>query len=408
MTKILGITGIRSDYDLMSGLYRRLARQPGVDFQVLVGGAHLSKTYGYSVDLIKADGIAVLAQIESLLDADSPSARLKSASIMLQGTVDVVAAWRPDVMLYAGDREEVWMGGLLGNYLDIPTVHFYGGDHTDSWHIDNPVRHATAKLSSFHMVAAEEHKQRLMALGEQACRIRVVGSLALDNFRTPELAERIAFGSGSVPSWRSLGDYALMLFHPDPSELAVAADMCRNILLELKQAGLGACVGYPNTDAANKEIIRVFSEFQDESRFIFYPTLERTKFISLYKHAQLIIGNSSSGIIEAAAIPIPAVNVGHRQRGRLAGQNVIFVDAGRESVRNGIAKALDPTFRASLTGMDNPYGDGYSCDRAFDALMALDFARLLHKAEDPLLGQQSRSATGKRTLNSPEKSAARG
>jgi UDP-hydrolysing UDP-N-acetyl-D-glucosamine 2-epimerase len=384
MKKVLGLTGIRSDYDLMSGLYRRLAREGDVDFKLLVGGAHLSKTYGYSVDLIVADGISVLGKIESLLDADSASSRLKSASIMLQSAVDLVTGWKPDVLLYAGDREEVWIGGLLGNYLDIPTVHFYGGDHTDSWHIDNPVRHATAKLSTFHVVAADEHRKRLMALGEPEWRIRLLGSLALDNFQYPEVAERIAFGTGSVPSWRNLGDYALMLFHPDPSEQAIAAEICRNILQELKHAGVGACVGYPNTDAANKNIISVFSEFRDEPRFIFYPTLDRTKFISLYRHARFIIGNSSSGIIEAASLPIPAINVGERQRGRLAGRNVIFVSGDRQAVRRAIATALDPAFRASLAGMSNPYGDGHSCERAFDFIMSTDFSELLHKTEDPL------------------------
>ena len=138
MKKMLGITGIRSDYDLMSGLYRRLAADPAVDFRLLVGGAHLSKTHGFSIDLIREDGIPILATIESLLDADSTSSRLKSASIMLQSATDIVAAWKPELILYAGDREEVWIGGLLGNYLEIPTVHFYGGDHTKSWHIDNP------------------------------------------------------------------------------------------------------------------------------------------------------------------------------------------------------------------------------------------------------------------------------
>jgi UDP-hydrolysing UDP-N-acetyl-D-glucosamine 2-epimerase len=384
MRRVLGITGIRSDYDLMSGLYRRLARDAAVDFKVLVGGAHLSKTYGYSVDLITADGLSILGRIESLLDADAASSRLKSASIMLQGAVNLVNAWRPDVLLYAGDREEVWIGGLLGNYLDIPTVHFYGGDHTDSWHLDNPVRHATSKLSTFHIVAAEEHRQRLLALGEPDWRIKVVGSLALDNFQSPEVAERIAFGTGSVPSWRTLGDYALMLFHPDPSEHDIAADICRTILQELREAGLGACVGYPNTDAANKDIIKVFSEFREEPRFVFYPTLDRMKFISLYRHARFIIGNSSSGIIEAASIPIPAVNVGERQRGRLAGRNVVFVERDRQSVRRGIATALDPRFRAALAGMVNPYGDGHSCDRAYEFIMTTDFARLLHKTEDPL------------------------
>src|SRR5215469_380627 len=185
MKRVLGITGIRSDYDLMSGLYRLLATDPTVDFRLIVGGAHLSKTYGYSLDLIRADGIAVLAAIESLIDSDSFSSRLKSGSIMLQSAVDVVAGWRPDVILYAGDREEVWIGGLLGNYLEIPTVHFYGGDHTDSWHIDNPVRHAVSKLSSFHVVPTQEHRLRLLAMGEPDSRIRVLGSLALDNFRPP-------------------------------------------------------------------------------------------------------------------------------------------------------------------------------------------------------------------------------
>ena len=169
--RVLGISGIRSDYDLMSGLYRRLAVDPELDFRLLVGGAHLSKTYGYSLDLIRADGIPVLATIENLIDSDSISSRLKSASIMLQTAVDVVAQWRPDLILYAGDREEVWIGALLGNYLEIPTVHFYGGDHTDSWHIDNPVRHAASKLSTFHVVPTDEHRRRLIALGEPDSRI---------------------------------------------------------------------------------------------------------------------------------------------------------------------------------------------------------------------------------------------
>ena len=163
---------------------------PELDFRLLVGGAHLSKTYGYSLDLIRADGIPILATIESLIDSDSSIllAPLKSASIMLQSAVDVVAQWRPDLILYAGDREEVWIGALLGNYLEIPTVHFYGGDHTDSWHIDNPVRHAASKLSTFHVVPTDEHRRRLMALGESESRIRVLGSLALDNFRDSEPA----------------------------------------------------------------------------------------------------------------------------------------------------------------------------------------------------------------------------
>jgi UDP-hydrolysing UDP-N-acetyl-D-glucosamine 2-epimerase len=392
MKRVLGITGIRSDYDLMSGLYRRLAADKAMDFRLIVGGAHLSKTYGYSLDHIRADGIPILATIESLIDSDSISSRLKSASIMLQTAVDIVAAWRPDLILYAGDREEVWIGGLLGNYLGIPTVHFYGGDHTDSWHIDNPVRHATSKLSTFHVVPTQEHRMRLLALGESDSRVRVLGSLALDNFRQPE-GEDVAGSEEALSLRERLGDYALVLFHPDPSENTTAGDICRDILLELKHAGLGACVGYPNTDPANKDIIAVFSEFATEPRFAVYRALERTRFISVYRHARFIIGNSSSGIIEAASIPVPAVNVGLRQRGRLAGRNVVFVDADRNSIRRGIATAQDPAFRASIADMLNPYGDGMSCARAYDLIVNTDFSELLRKTEDPLHVRAASSET---------------
>jgi UDP-N-acetylglucosamine 2-epimerase (non-hydrolysing)/GDP/UDP-N,N'-diacetylbacillosamine 2-epimerase (hydrolysing) len=380
MRKMLGITGIRSDYDLLSGLYRRLASDLTVDFRLLVGGAHMSKTYGHSVDLIREDAIPILATVENLIDGDSASARLKSASIMLQFSVDVVSQWKPELIIYAGDREEVWIGGVLGNYLGIPTVHFYGGDHTRSWHIDNPARHAASKLSTFHVVSTDEHRRRLLAMGESDSRIAVLGSLALDNF-----AETVAEADPQPPVLpRPIGDYALVLFHPDPSECEVAGSICKDILLELKAAGLGACIGYPNTDASNRDIIDAYEEFRNEPRFFLYRNLRRREFISLYKRARFIIGNSSSGIVEAASVPIPAVNVGLRQRGRSAGRNVLFVDADRQSIRRGIATAQDPEFRQSLLGMVNSYGDGLSCAKAYNLIVNTDFSALLEKVEDPL------------------------
>jgi UDP-hydrolysing UDP-N-acetyl-D-glucosamine 2-epimerase len=380
MKRLLGITGIRSDYDLVSGLYRRFAADPTLDFRLLVGGAHLSRTYGHTVDLIREDRIPILATVENLIDADTASARLKSASIMLQFAVDVVAQWEPELILYAGDREEVWIGGLLGNYLEIPTVHFYGGDWTKSWHMDNPSRHAASKLSTFHIVSTEEHRRRLLAMGEPDSRIAVLGSLALDNFVEPPVDAHLQ--SFTLP--RPIGDYALVLFHPDPAECDITGRISRDILLELKAAGLGACIGYPNTDAANRAIIDTYEDFRSEPRFFLYGNLRRTEFISLYKHARFIIGNSSSGIVEAASVPIPAVNVGTRQIGRAAGRNVLFVDSDRESIRKGIAAAQDSDFRRSIAGMVNPYGDGHSCKRAYDLIIGTDFASMARKAEDPI------------------------
>lgn len=383
MKKILGITGIRSDYDLLSSLYRRLAAMPEVDMRLLVGGAHLSPTYGRTVRMIESDRIPILACLESLIDSDSLSSRIKSASILLQGAVDVVATWRPDLIIYAGDREEVWIGALLGTYLEIPTAHFYAGDHTRSGHVDNPVRHAVSKLSTIQFTATAEHRARLIAMGEPAERVFVTGNLSLDNFMAEPVhdfgAMRHRLGVPFMPQ-----GYAMVLFHPDPSERTQAPACMQTMLRAIREAGLGACVGYPNTDPANQGIIAVIEAHRTDPQVFIYRNLARSDFITLYRNARFIIGNSSSGIIEAASIPLPAINVGLRQRGRTAGRNVLFCDGDDAAIRTAISTAQDPAWRESLRGMENPYGDGRATDRAVAWLMTLDFRALRLKTEDPL------------------------
>jgi UDP-hydrolysing UDP-N-acetyl-D-glucosamine 2-epimerase len=383
MKKILSITGIRSDYDLMSSLYRLLRDMPNVDFRLLVGGAHLSRTYGRTIDLIKADGIKILLQVESLIDGDSSASRLKTASVMLQSVIDAVANWSPDLIVYAGDREEVWIGAMLGAYLELPTVHFYGGDHTRTGHVDNPIRHATSKLSTAHFVATAEHRDRLLAIGESEGRIFVTGSLSLDNFvehmplTVSELSARLG---APLPE----SGYSIVLFHPDPSEKERAAQYMRTIIELTLDVGLFVCIGYPNTDPANRGIVDVIESFRGHERVFAYKNLARDDFISLYKNARLIIGNSSSGIMEAASIPIPAINVGLRQRGRSAGGNVIFCDSDRQAIAAAIQEALSPAFCRALQRVENPYGDGGSARRAVAHLMTINFERLRLKVDDPL------------------------
>lgn len=384
MKKILAITGIRSDYDLMSGLFRRLQADASIDLRLLVGGAHMSRTYGHTVDLIRRDGFTILHAIESLIDSDSPASRLKTASIMLQGAVDAVANWAPDVIIYAGDREEVWIGAMLGTYLEIPTVHFYGGDHTETGHVDNPVRHAVSKLSTAHAVTVEEHRQRLLCMGEPASRIHVIGNISLDNFVHHQALSRQALEQ-QIGLLASMTRYALVLFHPDPSEKGIAAEIFERILLALKKQDIAACVGYPNTDPSNRDIIEVIEKYRGDESFFFYRNLDREQFISMYKHAGFIIGNSSSGILEAASIPVPAVNVGLRQRGRMAGNNVIFCNSDMASIDNAVAQAISPQFLAALSGMSNPYGDGNSAEKAYRMLLEMDLPGMRLKTEDALI-----------------------
>ncbi len=383
MKKILALTTIRSDYDLLSPLYKKLNSDRNIDLKLLVSGAHLSTTYGSSIKSIQNDGFDILCKIETLIDSDSKQSRLKTASILLQNSIDIVAQYNPDLIIYAGDREDVIMGALLGGYLEIPTVHFYGGDHVQDLHIDNPIRHATSKLSTVHMVSTEEHKRRLLKIGESDKRIHVIGSISLDKFHQhqevskDQIRQQFNIKSG-------FENYALVIFHPVSTEQTNASEYFKNILQVLEDNNINAFVSYPNTDPGNKDIINVIKNFENKTNFRFYKNLNRDKFLSLYKRANFLIGNSSSGILEAATVPIPVINVGLRQKGRTAAQNVVFCESDKESINKAIKKISKDTFKNIIKDIKNPFGDGNSAQKAYNVLKHNDFKKLLYKVEDPL------------------------
>jgi UDP-N-acetylglucosamine 2-epimerase (non-hydrolysing)/GDP/UDP-N,N'-diacetylbacillosamine 2-epimerase (hydrolysing) len=383
MKKILAITTIRSDYDLMSNLYRLLDDDAEIDLKLLVAGAHLSATYGNTVDLIKKDGFEILAEIESLIDSDSQKARLKTASIMLQNAVDVVASWQPHLILYAGDREDVLVGGMLGTFLNIPTIHFFGGDHEKDGHADTVIRHTTSKLSTFHVVSIDQHKLRLLKMGESANRIFVAGSIALDKFvqhrsGTLEEAKKL------LPEGKKLDGYVMVIYHPVGQEKADAGVCFENILLTLKKLGIPAIVSYPNSDPGNYLIIEKIAKYESDPAFWFYKNLDRETFLSLYKQAKFLIGNSSSGILEAASIPLGVINVGLRQKGRYCGDNVLFCENGKEDIEKTIEQMLSNAFQKKIAAIRNPYGSGNSCKKVCEMVKTTDFSKLLKKTEDPL------------------------
>ena len=383
MRKVLAITTIRSDYDLLSSVYKLLHKSEYFDLKLLVGGTHLSPAFGSTVNEIKADGFSILGEIESLHESDSLKARLKSASNLLQGAIDMVSDWQPDLILFAGDREDVLIGGMLGAFLNIPTIHFFGGDHETDGHTDTVIRHATSKLSTFHIVTIEEHKQRLLRMGEPAHRIFVSGNPALDKF-----AERKRKPSDSVPPspWLSkdLSSYALLIYHPLDKQSESPGETFDNILQALQSRGIAAAVSFPNSDPGHLEIIRIIERYSNHSKFWFYKNLPRDEFMRLYYGAQFLIGNSSSGILEAASIPLAAINVGLRQRDRYCGANVIFCSTNVVDITNAIDAVQSTPFRDNVAKITNPYGDGASALKIFEFIRNHDFRALIKKIEDPL------------------------
>lgn len=383
MKKILAFSSIRSDYDLMSPLYRLLDEDKNIDFKIIVSGAHLSHSFGYSVEQIRKDKFDILLEIETLLSSDTGLSRVKSASLLLQNSLETIAKFNPDLMVYAGDREDVLMYAMIGGYLNIPTVHVFAGDHVEDGYIDNPIRHATSKLSSAHFVTLEEHKKRLVRIGEDPKRVFVTGNISLDKFvefvplSKDELKKHFAQEDG-------FDEFALMIFHPVTEEIAQVDVYFENILKNLEQRGINTFVSYPNVDPGNQKLLKVIDKYKENKNFVFYKNLDREIFMSIYKHAKLIIGNSSSGVCEAASLKIPAINVGLRQTGRYADKNVIFSGKSFEEIGENIDKVTSKEFLSGLKDLKNSYGDGKSAIKAYEIIKSTDFKSMIAKVEDPL------------------------
>lgn len=385
MKKLLALSSIRSDYDLMSTLYKRLVADSKIDFRLLVSGAHLSPANGYSVQHITADGIPLLSKVETLISSDTLAGRLKTASNLLAGSVDLVKDFAPDAILIAGDREDVLIGAVIGGFLGIPTIHFFGGDHAADGHIDNPVRHATSKLASLHFVSHEQHCERLLCLGEEARRIHVTGSLALDKFlEEPGLDRAETARQLGAPTDAMKAKWAVLIFHPITEEELRAPEYIENSCKVLRERNYHVFLGAPNTDPGNYRLIETMDRLDKNPGVTFYRNIGRTLFVNLLRNADLIAGNSSAGILEAPSLRMPTINIGKRQRGRLAASSVIFTDGSLQEFSTALDQIEHPQFRNELQTLVNPYGDGKSTERVMALLHNLDFSTYLRKDVDPL------------------------
>lgn len=380
--RILATTACRSDFDLLSPVYQSLNKDDRFSFELLVTGVHFSEQFGNTARHVRATGLPIRAELQTFDDSPSRSARPRSAASWIEQASPLLEADPPDLLMACGDREDAIAACMLGAYLRIPVAHFFGGDHGDTRDVDNLVRHASSKLASLHFVMMEEHKKRLLAIGEPEGRIHVVGNPALDSFRTTPCltrAETLAAVNAS-----SVGEhpFAVVVHHPTFSDAARGATEMSLILNELETAQIPAIVGLPNADAGSRDIIKVIESRSMNGTVFPYRGLGRIEFVNLLRHAELLVGNSSMGLLEAPSIPLAVVNVGSRQRGRTAARNVLFVDANE--LRNGIASAMSEEFREQLKDLVNPYGDGRTAARVVEILSRGVDPLLTDKPFDPL------------------------
>ena len=387
MLKVLSITSIRSDFDLLSPLYDLFQDDSSIEFKLLVCGAHCSPSFGLTSRYIRDKQYPVLAEVESLVDGDSYSSRLKSAAVMLISSIDCIKNYNPNLIIVTGDREDCLMGSIIGSYLNIPVLHMYGGDHACDGHIDNPVRHAVSKLSTAHFVSHKKHKERLLSLGEEDKRIFQVGSISLDRFKNISRNKPCDYSIEEIDSSLS-GEQklALIIYHSLGDSVENSLSAVENMLMSLLSKGYKCAVLGTNSDPGHTDVIAKYNEIARSypSKVLLLGTLTNDHFITLFDRCDLLIGNSSAGILEAASLKKPVINVGLRQSGRLSPPNVIFCQIHSSSILDAINKVETESFKEICAAVKNPYGDGFSAEKALSLIKSIDFPGLLRKTTDPL------------------------
>ncbi|MBN1914131.1 MAG: UDP-N-acetylglucosamine 2-epimerase (hydrolyzing) [Candidatus Omnitrophica bacterium] len=373
--KILAITGIRSEYDILYPVIKDLDSDARFDLRLAVCGTHLSAWHGYTASKVESDGFNITERIAYLSMSDKEIQRSKGVSILVDSLAKAVKRQRPDILLVVGDREESIAAAIVCNYMNVLFAHIGGGD-TVFGNADDPIRFAASKLAHIHLATSRKSAENLLNIGEEKFRVFNVGNPGLDNIRmTPvicrrELSRMIGFDiSGS--------DYLVFIKHPLSSEVGSAYSQMDISLRALKkfclENGLKTVASYPNSDPGSPDMLKVIKRYGKESFIRFYKTMPRDIFVNLMRNALALAGNSSMGILEAPFYKLPVVNIGNRQKGRFHCGNVEFSGYDIKAIKKALRRAcFDRKYRKRVFSLKNPFGGGRSAQKIKDILAAID------------------------------------
>jgi len=371
--KIAVITGARSDYYMLYWIIKGFYEDPDIELQLIVTGMHLSNEFGLTIEGIKKDGFPITESVQMLLSSDSPEAIALSMGIGTSGFARVFQRLKPDIILVLGDRFEIFAAVSASVPFRIPVAHIHGGEITEGA-MDELFRHAITKMSFFHFPTNPIYAHRIKQMGEMPQNIFCFGTPGLDYIHKSSLLSKKQLSRRlNIPEHKKWG---IITYHP-------VTFGKNHVEIEIK-ALLDALIGNgikdmfwiftkPNADNDGRIIIKLIEQFvsQNQDCSIFFNSIGK-HYLSLLKHCDIMIGNSSSGLIEAPTFELPVVNVSDRQKGRIRGINVIEVPVVEKSaIINAIGKALSNEFKLSLKGMQNPYGNGTASDNIMNTLKSV-------------------------------------
>ena len=376
------VTVARSDYGIYRPVLRALAERDDVAPQLYVGGMHLEERFGSTIQEIEQDDFPIAERVDFLLPDDTPHAVAESIGRGVIAFAQAFTRSRPDILVVLGDRFEMFAAAAAALPLGIPLAHVHGGELTEGA-IDDSMRHAITKLSHLHFVATEQYAARVRQLGEEDWRIVVSGAPALDalvDFRALDHAElRDQFGvSFERPT-------LLVTFHTETLEPERTVAHAGEVVAAVGDSGFDAVFTYPNADAGYSRLVELIEETASSSdRYRVVRNFGSTAYYSAMSRAAAMVGNSSSGLIEAPSFRLPVVNVGSRQRGRVRAANVIDIQPDREAIAAAIGRATSTEFRRGLDSLVNPYGDGHAAARIVEVLATtpLDERLLIKRFRD--------------------------
>ena len=370
--KILYISGTRADYGFMQGVLRKINEHPDLELEVIVTGMHLMHEFGYTSKIVEKDGFRV-HKIPAKYDSSEASS-VNFMGMFLKKMAVKISDIRPDIILIAGDRAEMLGGAIVASYCSLPLAHISGGDVTST--IDEHIRHAITKLAHIHFPYTALSAERIYKMGEDRWRIHIVGSPGVHQMLNQALIPKEEVGKKyNLDLSRP---FLIMIQHPVTFEADDAASQIRTTLDAITELGVQTILIYPNADSGGTRMIDVIHEFKKYPFIKTYKTIPPVEFSSLMKNAGAIVGNSSSGIVEAPSFKLPAINIGSRQEGREQADNVIDVGYDKGEIKNAILTALsDKEFHKRVQSCKNPYDAGDAASRITDVLASVKIDRTL-------------------------------
>jgi GDP/UDP-N,N'-diacetylbacillosamine 2-epimerase (hydrolysing) len=364
--KVCVFTAARSEYGLMRWVMQEIADDPRFQLSVIVAGSHLDERFGKTVSEVEADGFSVDAMISSDLPDGSREQLPKIMGQLIEGIGATLTSLQPDIVMVMGDRFELLPLMSVAVVLNIPIAHVSGGEITEGA-IDDVIRHAMTKASHLHFVANREYRDRVIQMGEEPWRVCISGEPGLENIlRLPRMSrDDLSANLGLDLSQPT----ALVTLHPETLSDTPVEDQVRVMCEAMEESGLNFLITYPNADPGFDVILRFWTAFcEKRSNAVLVKNLGQKRYLSSLASCAMMIGNSSSGIVEAPSFNLPVVNIGRRQAGRMRAANVIDVNWTKDDIGAGIAAAARYDRSATI---ENPYGDGRSaktiCDFMFNA-----------------------------------------